>query len=53
MLKVVTWNVNSVGVRLERLLALLERSNPDIVMLQELKCLEEKFPFEQIRQAGY
>lgn len=53
MLKVVTWNVNSIGVRLERLLALLKRLNPDIVMLQELKCLEEKFPFPQIREAGY
>ncbi len=53
MLKVVTWNVNSINVRLERVLAFLERWKPDILMLQELKCPEEKFPFEAIRQAGY
>lgn len=53
MIKVVTWNVNSIAVRLERLLSLLKRENPDIVLLQELKCLEEKFPFEALRDVGY
>lgn len=53
MLRVVTWNVNSITVRLDRLLALLKRWNPDVVMLQELKCTEDKFPFEAIQEAGY
>lgn len=53
MLRVVTWNVNSITVRLDRLLALLKRWNPDVVMLQELKCTEDKFPFEPIQNAGY
>jgi len=53
MFKVVTWNVNSVAVRLNRLLSLLEREKPDFVLLQELKCIEEKFPFEAIKEAGY
>jgi len=53
MLKVATWNVNSIGIRLERLLSFLERVAPDVVCLQELKCQEEKFPFEAIRAAGY
>ncbi len=53
MLKVVTWNVNSITVRLERLLALLNREKPDVVLLQELKSIEEKFPFEALKQAGY
>lgn len=53
MFKLITWNVNSINVRLERLLQLLERSQPDVVCLQELKCPEEKFPFEAIGNLGY
>jgi len=53
MLKVATWNVNSVNSRLERLLQFLKRESPDVLCLQELKCMEEKFPFEPIRAAGY
>ena len=52
-MKILTWNVNSVKTRLERLIACLERHQPDIVCLQELKTVEEKFPFEAIREAGY
>jgi exodeoxyribonuclease III len=44
--RVITWNVNSIGVRGERLLALLERHQPDVVCLQELKCESERFPAE-------
>ena len=49
MQKIVTWNVNSVGQRLSRLLALLERMAPDVVCLQELKCVDESFPFAESR----
>lgn len=52
-LKVITWNVNSVNVRLERLLKLLKREDPDFVCLQELKCTNDKFPFEAIKAAGF
>jgi len=48
-----TWNVNSVLARLERLLAWLERTQPDIVCLQELKAKDDAFPFEAFRQGGY
>lgn len=51
--KIATWNVNSVRARLERLLAWLQRAQPDIVCLQELKAKEDAFPYEAIRQAGY
>lgn len=51
--KIATWNVNSINVRLERLIKFLERENPDVVCLQELKCIEEKFPFEALEKAGY
>jgi len=52
-LKVVTWNVNSINVRLERLLHLLKREAPDLVCLQELKCTEDKFPFSALEELGY
>lgn len=50
---VVTWNVNSVRARQERLLAFLARHSPDIVCLQELKAEDAQFPFEPLRAAGY
>jgi len=53
MQKIVTWNVNSIGMRLPRLLALLERMSPDVVCLQELKCVEQTFPFAEVAAAGY
>ena len=53
MLKIATWNVNSIKMRLERLAAFLKREEPDFVCLQELKCTEENFPFEPIAATGY
>ncbi|MEM1166970.1 MAG: exodeoxyribonuclease III [Planctomycetota bacterium] len=52
-MKLVTWNVNSIKVRLERLIAFLERESPDVVCLQELKCSNDEFPHDVIEQAGY
>ena len=52
-LKISSFNVNSINARLPRLLAWLKNSNPDIVLLQELKCLENNFPFEAMLDAGY
>jgi len=53
MQKIITWNVNSIGQRLSRLLALLERWAPDVVCLQELKCIDDNFPLAAIEAAGY
>jgi exodeoxyribonuclease-3 len=53
MIKIATFNVNSVKARLPRLLEWLKSSNPDIVCLQELKCEESSFPFEALIDAGY
>jgi exodeoxyribonuclease-3 len=52
-MKIATWNVNSVRARLDRLLAWLQKAQPDIVCLQELKTREDAFPYEAIREAGY
>ncbi|XXF80244.1 exodeoxyribonuclease III [Myxococcaceae bacterium GXIMD 01537] len=52
-MKIVTWNVNSVRARQERLLAWLKAWQPDVLCLQELKCVETDFPFEAVRELGY
>ena len=52
-MRIVTWNVNSIGARLERVLAWLEANQPDVVALQELKCTDDAFPVMQIQALGY
>lgn len=52
-MKIATWNVNSLRVRLPHLLDWLKAAQPDIVGLQELKCTDEQFPFAEIEAAGY
>ena len=50
---VAAWNVNSLNVRLPRLLAWLATRKPDIVCLQETKLEDHKFPVVDITAAGY
>lgn len=52
-IKIASFNVNSVKARLPRLLEWLKNSQPDIVLLQETKCIESEFPFEALFDAGY
>jgi exodeoxyribonuclease III len=52
-MKIATWNVNSLRVRLPQLLDWLQLAQPDIVGLQELKLMDEQFPFAEIESAGY
>ncbi|MBX3251627.1 MAG: exodeoxyribonuclease III [Myxococcales bacterium] len=52
-MKIATWNVNSIKARHERLLAFLERWEPDVVCLQETKVQDEAFPYLELRAAGY
>jgi exodeoxyribonuclease-3 len=52
-IKIASFNVNSVKARLPRLLEWLKNSNPDVVLLQELKCIESEFPVEALYDAGY
>jgi exodeoxyribonuclease III len=51
--RVATWNVNSVGARLPRLLEWLDSTRPDAVCLQETKCAEADFPFGPVGGLGY
>lgn len=48
-----TWNVNSIKARLGHLTGYLERAQPDVVGLQELKGTDEAFPREAIAELGY
>lgn len=52
-MKIITWNVNSVRVRLNHLLELLKNERPDIVCLQEIKCESGEFPHLDVRSLGY
>ena len=51
--KIATFNVNGMNGRLPVLLRWLERGQPDVVCLQELKSPQERFPVAEIRDAGY
>lgn len=53
MVKVASWNVNSIKVRLPNVLAWIEAAKPDILLLQEVKCLAENFPRLEFESAGY
>lgn len=53
MMIVATYNVNSVNARLDNLLGWLNKTQPDIVLLQEIKTEFDTFPFFELRAAGY
>lgn len=53
MLRIATWNVNSVKARLPNVLDWLAQASPDVVLLQEIKCQNEGFPLLEIQAAGY
>ena len=52
-MRIVTWNVNSVTARLDRVLGWIEREQPDVLALQELKCTDDAFPTLQVQALGY
>jgi len=52
-MKIATWNVNSIRQRLDHLLAWLGERAPDVVCLQEIKCVDEAFPRAPIEALGY
>lgn len=53
MFKLVTWNINSIRMRLDRLVGYLGAYQPDLVCLQETKCTDDQFPVDALRDAGY
>jgi exodeoxyribonuclease-3 len=53
MVRLATWNVNSVKARLPRLLDWLAATKPDVVCLQEIKCAADRFPAAEVAELGY
>ncbi|WP_392536426.1 exodeoxyribonuclease III [Legionella sp. 227] len=53
MLKLASWNVNSLKIRLEQVLQWLESSGVDVLAIQETKLLDEKFPVTAFTEKGY
>ncbi len=52
-MKIVTWNVNSIRARLDNVTEWLREAQPDIVLLQEIKCEDKDFPHAVIEDLGY
>tara|TARA_R110000868_G_scaffold380784_2_gene646993 strand:+ start:6576 stop:7340 length:765 start_codon:yes stop_codon:yes gene_type:complete len=52
-MKIATWNVNSINVRLPHVLDWMKANDPDVLALQETKMTDDKFPREAIEEAGY
>ena len=53
MLKIASWNVNSLNVRLPHVLAWTDVAQPDVLALQETKLTDDRFPTEELAEAGY
>lgn len=53
LLKIATWNVNSVRIRVNQITNWLQRNNIDILLMQEIKCLNEQFPEQEFADLGY
>jgi len=52
-MKVISWNVNSVRARIDNILDYIKESNPDILLLQEIKTQEVNFPKDVFKNKGY
>lgn len=52
-MKIATWNVNSLNVRLPQLAPWVAEVQPDVICLQETKCVDENFPVDALRELGY
>ncbi len=52
-MKIASWNVNSLRVRLEHVQEWLASAQPDVLALQEIKMVDEQFPLTEIQETGY
>lgn len=53
MIKIITWNVNSITMRTEMLIEIIKEHQPDFILLQELKCINAQFPNNIFENLGY
>ncbi len=52
-MKIATWNVNSIVARLPHVIRWLEAVQPAVLCMQETKCTDDKFPFDEFSRIGY
>ena len=52
-MKLVTWNINSVRLRMPLIQKLTEQEAPDVICLQETKVMDEQFPLKAAKAIGY
>src|SRR5437867_13331784 len=52
-MKIATYNVNSIRIRLDTIMEWLEKHKPDVLCIQETKCQDEHFPALVLQSTGY
>ncbi len=52
-LKITTWNINSVRLRIDLVAKFLKAVRPDVLCLQETKCPDDAFPLKRFKRLGY
>ncbi len=52
-MRIATWNVNSITARVEHVSKWCDAASPDVLCLQETKCVDAKFPHRKFREIGY
>jgi exodeoxyribonuclease-3 len=52
-LKITTWNINSIRLRINLVARFLRGAQPDVLCLQETKCADDAFPLKRFKQLGY
>ena len=52
-MKIATYNVNSIRIRLDTIIDWLEKHEPDVLCIQETKCQDEEFPLLTLAASGY
>ena len=52
-MKIISWNVNSVRARITNIVDYIKQSDPDILLLQEIKTQDISFPYEDFKNFGY
>jgi exodeoxyribonuclease III len=52
-MRIATWNINGIKARIDNLVRWLREASPDVVCLQEIKCVDEGFPAAPVEELGY
>ena len=52
-MRIATWNVNSIRARVVRTVEFCVREDVDVLLMQEIKCKPEQFPYAEFEAAGY